>query len=633
MEMSGQGWFTLAVLAVMIFGLVRFEYVADVIFLGALMILTLAGIITPKEALRGFNNEGMLTVAALFVVARGLVETGFMTRAANWVLPRGDNSAAALRRVMPVSAGLSAFMNNTTVVAMVMPALMEWARKHRVAPSRLLLPLSYAAIAGGVCTLIGTSTNLVVHGMMKTSDAPTLRTGFGMWELSVVGMPIAVLALIYLIYVCPRILPERKEFLEQLGETRREYLVEILVQPGSPLIGRTVQDAGLRGLPGLFLIEIERGAQLITPVGPTERLMANDRLVFTGVVSTIIDLQRMPGLVPAADSTFEVDPAQLRRRRLCEVVVSASSPLVGQNIREANFRGTYDAAVVAVHRNGRRVKQKIGDIRMEPGDTLLLQTGSDFANAHRNNPDFFLVSEVHGADPVRHERSSIAAAITIAMVAMMTLPDVLGWFPLPDRWPDWWPTVLRGEHPPVKWPALLDDMRVIFALLAAGLMVVTRCLSSSSARRSIEWNVLLVIAAAFGIGEAMQNSGAAKVIANVAIDLFQTHFGEIGLLAGVYLLTWLLTELMTNNAAAALMFPIAITAAQAAGLDPRPFAVTITIAASCGFIFPAGYQTHLMVFGPGGYRLGDFVKAGSVMVLLCGVMACTLIPIFWPLRP
>jgi len=614
--MSWEAWFTLGILITMIVGLVRFEHAADVIFLGALALLGLAGVITPREALAGFSNEGMLTVAALFVVAAGLVETGFMSQAARWVLGGEDSSRGALRRVLPLTAGTSAFLNNTTVVAMLMPALLEWSRKRRVAPSRLLLPLSYAALCGGMCTLIGTSTNLVVHGFMQASDLTPLKHGLGMWELAWVGVPIAIAGTAYLLLLAPKLLPDRKEFLEQLGETRREYLAEIIVHPSCPLAGQTVQQAGLRGLPGLFLIEIERESRLISPVGPDERLMAGDRLVFTGVVSTIVDLQKIPGLVPAADSTFEIDGIHRRGRRLCEAVISKSSPLVNRGVREVSFRTIYDAAVIAVHRNGRRVEQKIGDIRLEPGDTLLLNVGAGFARAHRNNPDFFLVSEVGDSAPLRHDRAWIAAGIAAAMVAVLSLPEILSWFPVSEAVPQWF-----------------ADTRVVFALLAAGLMVVTRCLPSAAARRSIEWNVLLVIAAAFGVGKAMSHSGLADWIARATLDCVPDQWGAIGLLAAVYLLTWMLTELMSNNAAAALMFPIAVAAAGEAQLDPRALVIAVCFAASGGFIFPAGYQTHLMVFGPGGYRIGDFIKAGVPMVLIWMVLALLLIPVFWPLTP
>lgn len=609
--MELQGWVTIAVLLLLVIGLIKYSHLADVIFLGALGLLVLLGVVTPAEAVAGFSNDGILTIGALFVVAAGLVHTGILSKITMRILGPVESASSALRRAIPPVVGASAFLNNTTVVAMSMPVLLEWAHKRRVAPSRVLLPLSYAAILGGVCTLIGTSTNLVVHGLMRGSSIESLRSGFGMWELGAVGVPIAILGTIYLIVIAPRLLPDRREFLEQVGEVRREYLAEFLLEAGSPLAGRTIQEASL---PGLYLVEIGRQQDIISPVGPEERLLPGDRLVFTGIVSTLVDLQKIPGLVSAADFTYEISLAPNRGRRFCEAVISTSSPLVGKTVREANFRAVYNAAVVALHRNGRPLRTKIGDARLLPGDTLLLETGAGFLNAHRNNPDFFLVSEIGDATPMRYERGWIAVTITLGMILLLTFPEFLQQFSAPASVVEWF-----------------TDQRVTFAFLAAVLMIATRCVRTSEARRNVEWSLLVTIAASFGVGIALSKSGAAGMIAHAAIEPFGA-FGPTALLAGIFLVTWILTELMSNNAAAALMFPIAIATSQNASLDPRPFMVAIAVGASCGFVFPAGYQTHLMVFGPGGYRVRDFVKLGIPMVILWFVTSMILIPRFWPLR-
>jgi di/tricarboxylate transporter len=608
--MNWEGWFTLALLVVMVGGLARYSHLADVIFLGGLTLLSLAGILTPAEALSGFSNDGMLTVAALFVVAAALRETGALEGAARRLLGAPSGQRRALLRLTAPVAAVSAFLNNTTVVAMALPVVLDWCRKHRLSPSRFLIPLSYAAVAGGVCTLIGTSTNLVVHGLML--DQPGLG-GMGFLEIGKVGLPLTVVTLAYLVLFAQQRIPERAELLEDLGARRREYMVEMLVEPSCPLIGSNIQEAGLRRLPGLFLVEISRPDGLISPVGPDEKLRAGDRLVFAGVVGTIVDLQKIRGLTPVKPGPADEPGPPGRDRRFCEAVVSASSPLVGVGIREANFRTVYDAAVIAVHRNGARLAGKIGDIVVRPGDTLLLQTGPGFFRAHRNNPDFYLVSEVRGAAPVRHEKAGAALAVLAGLVALMALPDVLEWVnwksPLSDR---------------------LDRGRVIIALAAAGLVVVARCLPSSAARRSIQWDVLLVIAASFGVAKALLKTGAAGFIADT-IQAGVTPIGPVGALAAVYLLTTLLTELLTNNAAAALAFPIAISSAATMGLDPRPFAIVVAIAGSGGFAMPLGYQTHLMVFGPGGYRLADFLRAGLPLDLLWFLTTIGLVPLFWPL--
>ena len=612
--MTPQLVMTLTVIAVMVVGLIRYPQAIDIIFLGAVGIFALVGIITPEQAFAGFANEAVLTIGALFVVAAGVVETGLLNAATRRILGSVKSPQRAIAHIIPPVIGLSAFLNNTAVVAMSIPPLLDWCRKRRIAASKLLIPLSYAAILGGTCTLIGTSANLVVHGMLRNAGFE----GFGMWELGKAGIPIAAAGSVLLVVLGTRLLPERKEFLEQLGESRREFLVEMQVRVGCPLIGQTIPEAGLRHLPGLFLVKIERNGQRIAPVGPQERLQIGDRLVFTGIVSTIVDLQKIPGLVPAVEDHTAFDTSG--QRGLFEAVISASSPLVGRGIREANFRTIYDAAVIAVHRNGERLRQKIGDIVLLAGDTLLLLTGTGFVRAHRNNPDFYLVSEAGVSAPERREKAPLAAAIAIAMVALLTVPDLLSAFNV-------------GEAAGSSWKnasAWMADRRVVFAMLAAGAMIVTRCVPPSVARRRIEWQVLLVVGSAFGIGAAMSESGAAAAIAGAFGHL--EGLGPLAVLAAIYLTTWVLTEVMTHTAAAALMFPIAIAAAQGIGSDVRPFAVAVALAASSGFVLPSGYQTHLMVFGPGGYRPGDFAKTGFPMVLLWFLMSMILIPVMWPFR-
>lgn len=392
---------TLAVLAVLLYGLVK-DKPPDVLFVGAVVILGMLGVIRPDEAFSGFSNSGMLIVAALFVVAAGLRETGVMDYIGERFLGRVETEGMALLLMAIVLIPSAMVLNNTPKVALLVPVLIAWCRKHRISPSRLLMPLSFLSILGGTCSLIGTSTNLVVQGLLLKSHLRPMS----FFEIGWVGFPCALLGAIYLLTAGRKLLPDRKELIEQLEETRREYLVEMLVQPGCRLVSKRVGEAGLRQLPGLFLIEIDRDGAVIGPVGPDEVIQANDRLVFTGIVNTIVDLEKIPGLVPAADAHYEVSSAKQWGRQLCEAVISPSSPLVGQAVRNADFRSLYDAAIVAVHRNGARLTNKVGDNRLHAGDTLLLQVGSNFSRAFRNNPDFYLVSDVEDSRPVRFNRSN-----------------------------------------------------------------------------------------------------------------------------------------------------------------------------------------------------------------------------------
>ena len=589
--MTMAAWITIAVTILLLIGLIR-DLPSDALFLGAVVLLAACGVITPSQAFGGFSNSGVLTVAALFVVAAGLRETGVMDYVADRLLGHVETERSALLHLAALLVPLSAFMNNTPVVALLVPVVISWCRRKRISPSRLLIPVSFLTILGGTCTLIGTSTNLVVQGLLIQSKLRPMT----LFEVGKVGVPGAIIGTIYLLTIGRRLLPDRKDLLEQLGETRRDYLVEMMVQPGSKLDGQTVQAAGLRGLPGLFLIEIDRDGDAIGPVDPTEVIRAQDRLIFTGVVGTIVDLERIPGLVPAADATYEVSDKARRGRQLCEVVISPTSPLINQTVRGADFRALYNAAVVAVHRNGARVTNKVGDIEMKVGDTLLLQVGGNFARVHRNNTDFYLVSDVEGSQPLRRDRAWASAIIFLFLIGMMIFGP-------------------------------LDVMLVAF--LAAGLMVATRCLSATEARKSVEWPMMVAIAAAFGLGTALEQSGVARIFAGFLVE-YTRPFGPTATLAAFYFGTMVLNELISNNAAAVLAFPFCLQTAEQLGVDSRPFLMAVVLAASNAYASPIGYQTHMMVYGPGGYRFNDFVRVGVPLNLILWVVAVTLIPWIWP---
>ncbi len=591
-DLGWQAWFTGSVVILMIVALVREWYGTDVIMGAALTVLMGAGILTPREALVGFGNPGMLTVAALFIVAAGVRETGGLFYVATHILGKHKGPVRSLLRLMLPTTAVSAFLNNTPVVAMFTPVVRRWANNNNIAPSKLLIPLSYASILGGICTLIGTSTNLVVSGMMHDHGMEPL----GMFEISKVGIPVAVCGLTFMVLIGRRFLPDRRDVMEKLSEKRREFLVEMKVRPDCRLIGKSIEDAGLRHLRGLFLVHIERDGRTIGPVNPTEVLAAEDILLFTGLVDTIVELKSIRGLEPITDSDIDLAAsARIGDLRLFEVVISASSPLAGTGVREAGFRNRYDAAVIAVHRLGHRVVSKIGDIVLRPGDTLLLEAPETFDRKWYNSTHFYLVSQVGGGHRVRHDKAPFAAAI----VGLMVLLPALGLAPM-----------------------------VLCAFGAAGIFVVTHLVSPVVARRSLDLGVLVTIAAAFGIGRAMETSGLAPAIAALAIDIF-SDFGTIGILTCIFVITSIFTELITNTAAAALVFPIALSAAEQIAVDPRPFVIGVAIAASSSFATPLGYQTNLIVYGPGGYRFSDFFRIGIFMNLLVVVTGVTVSWLYW----
>jgi di/tricarboxylate transporter len=609
-------WFTLGVLA-LIFGMLIWSRVApDVVLIGGVALLLIKGILSPREALAGLANEGMATVGVLFVVGAGVRQTGGIDWIAQRLLGRPKSTTGAIARLMLPTAGLSAMMNNTPLVAMLIPVVSDWAKQQRVAASKLMIPLSYAAILGGTCTLIGTSTNLVVDGQLKDEAKRQIAAavkggateaaareqfeehtglrpdGLGMFDITWVGLPSTLIGCGFIVFFAHWLLPDRRPAISNLDDPR-SYTIEMLVEPDSPLVNKSIEEAGLRHLPGVYLAEVDRDGFVLPAVAPEERLRGNDRLVFVGVVESVIDLQKIRGLVPATDQVFKLT-APRATRCLIEAVVSNSCPVAGKTIRDGRFRSIYNAAVIAVARNGERIHKKIGDIVLRPGDTLLLEAHPSFADQQRNSRDFFLVSRLEDSQPPRHDRALLALAILVGMVLAVALTNI-GMFTA--------------------------------AMVAAGLMLLTRCCTVSLARRSVDWEVLLAIAASFGISTALEKTGAARLVADNLIGLAAGN--PWATLAMVYLVTLIATELITNNAAAALMFPLAIAMAGHLEVNAMPFVIAVMMAASAGFATPIGYQTNLMVYGPGGYRFSDYVRIGVPLDLLIGVVTVLLAPLVW----
>lgn len=587
--MMWEAWVTVGVL-LGVLGLVSATRLAtDMVFLGGLSVLLLTGILTPREAFGGLANEGLITVAVLYVVVSGLQETGGIRWIVQYVLGKPRSLIHAQTRVMGPVAFFSAFLNNTPVVAMLIPAIREWAKKFDLASSKLMIPLSYAAILGGTCTLIGTSTNLVVNGLL-IEKAPS--AGLRMFDLAWVGLPVAVIGIGFILLFSRWLLPDRRPVISQLSDPR-EYSVEMLVDSDGPLVGRNIEDAGLRHLAGMFLAEIDRDGTVLPAVSPREVLRAGDRLIFVGVPESVAELQKIRGISPATNQLFKLEGPR-SQRALYEAVVSASCPVVGRTIRGGRFRTRYNAVVIAVARNGERVRQKVGNIVLQPGDTLLLEARPSFFDQQRNNRDFLVVSRIEDSSPPKHERAPLAVGLLAAMVLAVSF-DLL---------------------------SMLEA-----ALAAAAGMIITRCATVTGARNSIDWSVLLVIAAAFGIGTALDNTGVALAMAHGVIDFVGDNPWLN--LAAVYLLTTLFSAVVTNNAAAVLMFPIAVAVSGDLDVNLIPFIIAVMMSASASFATPIGYQTNLMVMGPGGYHFTDFLRIGLPLNALTAALAIGLIPLVW----
>ena len=593
--MSPEAWFCVATVVAIIAALASNRVSAETAMLGGLVLQILAGTIGPDAALAGVAHPAVLLIGALFVVAAGLNETGATEMIAQRVLGRPETITAAQLRLMGPVAALSGFMNNTPIVAMYLPIVSDWARKIRISPSKLYLPLSFAAILGGQLTLIGSASNLVVMGLYleDASMAPAKQ----FWGPALLGLPATVVGIAAIILLSPKLLPARRPAHATVLDSRK-YTVEMEIQPDSPIVGKSIEDAGLRHLPGLYLAEIERRDQLIPAPPPSWILRANDILSFAGILESVVDLRKIRGLVPATDQVQKVK-AEEDSGALVEAVVSHNSPLVGRTVRAARFRTTYNAAIIAVHRNGEQVRAKVGDIRLQPGDTLLLETHGGFVESYRNSADFYLVSTVQGASKIRHDRA------WRALLVMACLIIGLAFSPLPP---------------------------VAVGISCAVAMTLLGCVSAGRARTSVNLQVVIVIASALGIGQALTETGAAQAIAESLLGLGEAlSFGPRAMLFVTLLLASGFAQLITNNGAAALMFPIAMATAKEMGVSAEPFMFTLMLGCGLSFITPIAYQTNLMVFGPGGYRFSDFPRIGIPLTMLMAVLAAIVAPLVFPL--
>jgi len=588
--MSWEVWFTVAVVLTVLFLLATTPAPTEMVLLGAMVVLSVSQIITPTEALSGFSSPGVMTIAALYVVIAGLRETGAIAWFSHLVFGRPRSLTAAQAKLMASGALLSTVINNTPVVAMFIPIAQEWSARFGFPISRLLLPLNNVVILAGLCTLIGTSTNLAVYGLLMQvrPDAE-----LGLFDLVWIGVPLTLVGMTYALVFSKYLLPDRQGPMEQL-ENAREYAFQVRVHSSGPLVGKTLAEVGLRNLKSAYVLEIERRGRLITAVGPDQVLEADDRLTCVGVVDAVVDMRRMPGITVAEDQEFRLN-LKHAQRQLAELVLSQTSPLVGKRVKDSNFRERYGAAILSVSREGSRVTGKVGDIVFQPGDTLLVETGYHFFDQHKYDRDFLLVSQLHDSAPPDFRRAPVSFGILLLMIVVAAME----WLPLFEA-----------------------------SFIAAGLMVATGCMTTRRAAASIEYQLVAAIAASFALGVALTESGAAALAGSWLVQFAQ---GNPWLaLVLLYALTVVVTEMITNNAAGVLMFPVALSVAEAAGVSYMPFVIAIMVAASAGFITPIGYQTNLMVYGPGGYKFMDFVRFGLPLNIVCGIITVAIVPRVWP---
>jgi len=540
------------------------------------LILLISGVIDSKDLMHGFSNEQIVVVILLLLLSDIIQRTGVLDIAFRNIFTPTISYRGFLARMSTIVTGVSGFVNNTPLVAILMPYVYNWAKKKNISPSKVLIPLSYATILGGTITLVGTSTNLVVNGFVTDAGYPSL----GMFDFTITGIVVASVGAVYLIFIAPLLLPDRKDALSSFKEKSREYMVETFLKKGSAMIGKTVEEAGLRKLQGLFLVEIVRGDERLAPVSPKQTLFEDDILIFAGATETIAELLKTDNGLELPKYTQLPDQEAMQ---IVEVVVSANSDLIGKIVKETNFRGKFDAAIVAINRDGERITGKLGDVELQSGDLILLLTGKDFSTRAKEEQDFYIISTVQEV----HNIAGWKTFTILAGTALSFIAAAIGWMTL--------------------FQALLLLMCVI---------VFIRVVKFNEIKHSFDVDLYLILILALSLGKAIVNTGLDKEIAGGMISLVEPLKSPLAVLACIYLLTNVLAMLVTNKGAVAIMFPVAIAAAASLELSYLPFVLAIAFAGSAEFMTPYGYQTNLMVYGPGGYKFKDYIKAGWGLSLL-----------------
>jgi di/tricarboxylate transporter len=567
-------------LAALIVELIRGRRSPAAVFAGVAFAFMLLDFVSVQKGLQQFTNNGLVTVVVLLLLSVVLDKSRLLEVMANQLV-RGDYRWA-LTKLYVATAAYSAFLNNTAVVASLLGPL----RTLRAHPaSRLLMPMCFAASLGGILTLVGTSTNLLVNSLMIGQKLLPLQ----IFDLFPVGILIVLACGTTMVLLYPRILPEQPPADEELSD----YFLEAKVLPDSPLVGASVESAGLRQLSHLFLAEIVREGHIIAPVQPDQALQAGDVLVFTGDLTRLDLLLRFQGLETHGQHY------KLPLDNLVEVVVAANSPLARRTIKEVDFRSQFDAAVIAVRRGSERLRGAIANLPLDVGDTLVLVVGKDFEKRNNLQRNFVIVSQ-REVQKFTDPRKGIVAMLGFVAAILLAAFGVV------------------------------DFLKTLLVLLA--LFLAFGFAKVADLRRNMPYEIIVIIASSLVISEVMVQTGAAALLASGML-MGVEQFGPYGALALILVVTWILTELMSNNAAAALAFPIALGVAQKTGLDPLPFVMAVLYGASCSFMTPYGYQTNLMIMSPGRYTLRDFVRAGLPIALVFQAVALVAVPYFFPFKP
>lgn len=568
----------LAVIAMLVFMILEVAHPAMIAFI-TLMFFFLIGYISPEEIMNTISNEGVLTLAMLFIVTGVIEKTNITERILFTILKHSKSEKGVLFRLAPPLLGFSAFFNNTPLVVMMTTSMQNWCKERNLHASKFLLPISYLTIFGGMFTIIGTSTNLIVHGWLLGKGLE----GFSFFELAPYIILGVIVGVIYLILFSSKILPKTDTEISERYEDGRNFLYEAVVEAKCKLIGKTVTSNEFGQLKDLYLLKIIRENEVISPIRLTDTIQEGDILIFSGNLESFERLGKFDHLRIRTDEEVSMNSLQSEDAKLIEAVVSHNSSMTHHKIKHSNFRGRYDASIISVHSRNENIDQNIGDIRLRPGDVLLLLAGKDFETNAYKNEDFYALTEIHSDKILNKPQSVLAVTAFFAMILSVAF-------------------------------GLLSMFTAV--LFCIGLFMIFDLFDSTHVKKSIPFPVLLLIVASLGIGKVIETSGVADMIAKTMIGLIAENFGMIGLLAGVYIITNILTEVITNTAAAVIVLPISLEVANFLAISPVSVAVVVAVAASASFSTPIGYQTNLIVYGPGGYKFSDYLKLGLPLNLI-----------------
>ena len=588
-------WVVTAILILTLALLVTEKLPVDLTAIGVMVALMATGILSPQEAVAGFANPAVITVGAMFLISKSMIRTGAVGFIGETVIHfSGGRPNLAMLLSLLIVASASGFINNTPVVVLFIPIIMSLSCEFDLSPSKLLIPISYASILAGTCTLIGTSTNIIVSDLSNMYGYGKLR----MFELTPLAVPIALLGIGFIYFAAPRLMPGHATPVCEIEDSKhRRYLAEFVVPAASPMIGRDPQQTLAEKSPFFEVFEIIRNSYIIYPWRERVKTEPGDTLLVKGSANDILDILRKRLVdLPHLEQDLNFIPGD-KKSLILELIIPPQSALLGERLLESTVHGTHDIQLIAVKRRAvHYTEQKIRELKIRVGDILLVQCHEDALEQLRRNPDFIVVEDVHH-EIVHKKKAPVAGLVFAALIVFAST-------------------------------GLADIM--VCAVAGAFLMIITGCLPLRDAYRAMQGNVLILIVGTIALGTAMEKTGTAKFYAQQFISLLR-NAGPVAILAGLIVFTSLSTQLLSNNATAVLLMPIAVSVALELGVNPKPFIVAVCFGASACFATPVGYQTNLLVYGPGGYRFNDYLKLGIPLNLIVFIMGSIFIPLLWPL--